>query len=178
MFAMARRRLLSRWLGDGMTGVIGASVLGWGLRKLRDGLRRDAEVLDVSKLVPGEQYTVVTRPAPTRRERKLERKSVRADRRAAKATAPTRRQRHSAAELRRAERRVRRVDPNSARGRRRNEQLALRRAAHESSLALTPKQQRLVARRDDALNALVAAREASLTRAKRKVPPPRRRTFR
>ncbi|MCC6225268.1 MAG: hypothetical protein IT195_02525 [Microthrixaceae bacterium] len=102
MVPLLRDRLVSRWLGGGFTGALGAGVIGWGLRKLREGLRREPELLDVSKLVPGETYTITTKPAPRRRERKLAQRVVKAERKARRAgrvTTPTPRGQRRLAEL-------------------------------------------------------------------------------
>lgn len=178
MAAIIRQRVLSRWLGDGFAGALGAGILGWGFRKLRDGIRREPQVLDVAKLVAGERYTVVTRPAPNRRERRLERRFDRSDRRARRATAPTRRQRRSAARLARTERRVEKADPTTPKGRRLATERARRRARHEAITTPTPKQRRAVARRDRLEADLRTTRDAALARARRRAPSPRQRTFR
>lgn len=95
MPSLIRQRILSRWLGDGLSGALGASLIGWGVGKIREGLRRQPEVLDVSRLVPGETYTIVTLPPPRRRERKLAKRVKRAERkagRALRAKSPSQRQ--------------------------------------------------------------------------------------
>lgn len=97
-------KAISQLVGDGF----GAEVTGRASAYLVDEARKavDRDEIPVSKvrLVPGESYTVVARPAPTRHERKLARRKAalqEADRRLGR---PTKRQRRSARKLRSAQR--------------------------------------------------------------------------
>lgn len=71
MASIVRTRVLSRVFGEGVTGVVGVAVASWAIDKVREGIGSDPELLDISQLKAGETYTIVTRPAPSRRERKL-----------------------------------------------------------------------------------------------------------
>ncbi len=71
MASIIRTRVLSRVFGEGVTGVVGVAVASWAIDKVREGIGSDPELLDISQLKAGETYTIVTRPAPSRRERKL-----------------------------------------------------------------------------------------------------------
>ena len=178
MAGVLRTQLLRRVFGDGPGGVAGAAVASWGLSKVAEGIRRDEQVLDVSKLRVGETYTIVTRPAPTRRERKLAKRARRADRKATAATKPHRAQRRTAARLEKVQRRAAKADPTSTRG--------AKLAAAERDLEMryqrlsahTPKQRQLLARREAWVSALEAERAASLAKARRKARPPRRKVWR
>jgi len=173
-----RQRVLSRWLGDGLTGALGASLIGWGIGKLGEGLRKDPEVLDVSKLIPGETYTVVTRPAPRRRERKLERRATRATAEADRRSRPTRAQRRTDKAAARARRRAGRADPTTRSGQRRLATAADLEAKSAKLAVPSAKQRAAVAARDRAQAALAAERERAQQRSRRDARPPRRVTFR
>jgi hypothetical protein len=112
MAGVIRSRLLTRLFGGGPGAVAGAAVVSWGLRKVREG--RQPEVLNVSRLVPGETYTVGTRPAPDRKERRLAKRSARLHRRLEKELRPTRAQRRADRRFRRFERKAVRADAGSA----------------------------------------------------------------
>ena len=65
MAGMIRTRIVHRVFGDGFSGVVASSVVTWGLAKVGEGIRKEDEVIDVSRLRVGETYKVMTRPAPT-----------------------------------------------------------------------------------------------------------------
>lgn len=106
LWSLVWARSVSHLLGDG----IGAEVAGRASAYLVDEARKavEREEIPVStvRLRPGESYTVVARPAPTRSERRLSKRKAalqEADRRFGRST---RRQRRVARELRSVQRRV------------------------------------------------------------------------
>jgi hypothetical protein len=113
MGAVIRARILTKVLGGGPAGLAGAAALRWGWQKLREG--REEEVLAVSRLKPGETYTVVTRPAPRRQERKLAKRSSALHDQLDKVRRPTRKQRKAARSFEKAERKALKARPGSAR---------------------------------------------------------------
>lgn len=98
--------LISRAVGDGL----GAEVAGRASVYLVDEARKavDREEVPVTqvRLRPGETYTVLARPAPTRRERQLARRKAALSARNREMDRPTRRQRRAARRLRSSQRRL------------------------------------------------------------------------
>src|SRR3954452_24822175 len=119
MTAVIRTKILQRYFGEGVTGFVATAGATWGLAKLREGFGVDDEVIDVSRLRVGETYSIVTRPAPTRAERRLAVKSARASSKAHKATRPTSSDRRLARSLERAQKKVAKAPEGSAKARRR-----------------------------------------------------------
>jgi hypothetical protein len=177
MAAVIRTRIARRFFGEGMGGVVASSLVSWGLAKLGEGLRHEEEVLDVSKLRVGETYTIVTRPAPTREERKLAVRSAKADEKARKAERPTAAQRRTARSLERAQRKANRTKPHTRRGERRRRQANELEVRYRREAERTPRQRELRARADAAQAAYEAARGHSLERSRRKARPERRRVW-
>jgi len=165
MAAVIRARILTKVLGGGPAGLAGAAALRWGWEKLRED--REEEVLAISRLKPGETYTVVTRPAPTRKERKLAERSLDLHERLDKASRPKRAQRKADRAYRRAERKALRAKPGSAR-----EAKWARRArgiaAWQATLASPSKRQRALERKVGAVDSrLVEVRAAALGKARK-----------
>src|SRR3954452_21187285 len=119
MTAVIRTKILQRYFGEGVTGFVATAGATWGLAKLREGFGVDDEVIDVSRLRIGETYSIVTRPAPTRAERKLAVKSARASERAHKATRPTGAEKRTARALERAQYKAAKAPEGSAKAARR-----------------------------------------------------------
>ncbi len=163
MAAIIRTKILTKVFGGGAGGVVGAAAVSFAMKQLRQ--HDDPEVLDVSKLVPGETYTVVTRPAPTRKVRKLEKKASKAESRLSAELAPTRQQRRAERELKVATRKAAKAKADTRRYRKsatRAEAASRRRAA----LAAPTSRQRKLERRAAALEvALAAKRTAQLEKA-------------
>jgi hypothetical protein len=174
---VVRTQVLRRLFGGGTTGAIGAGLASWGLDRLSEGIRHDAEVLDVSKLRVGETYTVVTRPAPTRRERKLASRLDAAERRVRAATKPTGPQRRAARALERAQRRAGRARPGSPKAERLQAEADALEARYRRMTRRTPKQARVIAERDAVRARYDAERATALAAARRSARPPRRRTW-
>ena len=99
-------KAISKAIGDGF----GADVAGRASAYLVDEARKavDRDEIPVShvRLRPGESYTVVARPAPTRQERRLARRKRSLQTQDRQLGRPSRAQRRSARKLRRAQRRL------------------------------------------------------------------------
>ena len=178
MTAVIRTRALRRVFGDGFSGMVASSLVTWGITKLGEGLRHDDEVIDVSNLRVGETYTVVTRPAPTRAERKLAVKAAKASERAHKATRPSGDERRTARSLERVQKKLAKVRVDSSKAAKLRAESAKLEARYAKATARTPKQQAFVAKAEAAQREYEAAREASLAKARRKARPPRKRVWR
>jgi hypothetical protein len=176
--AVIRTRLLRRTFGDGFGGVVASAVVTWGVKKLREGLAPGDEVIDVSTLRVGETYSIVTRPAPSRSERKLAAKSAKASRLAHKATRPGAGERRTARDIERVQRKLARATAGSRKARRLQAESAKLEARYARATARTPRQRAYVARAEEAQLAYETAREASLHKARRKARAPRKRVWR
>lgn len=165
MAAIIRTKILTKVFGGGAGGVIGAAAVSFAMKQLRQ--RDEPEVLDVSKLVPGESYSVVTRPAPTRKVRKLEKKAAKVESRLAAELAPTRQQRRAERELKVATRKAAKAKADT----RRYRKWATRAAAasqRRAALAAPTSRQRKLERRAAALEVAVAAKKAAQLEKSRK----------
>ena len=108
-------KLVSNAHGDGFEADLTGRASAYLVDEARKAVERDEVPVSKVRIRPGETYTVVARPAPTRRERKLAARqaSLRdADRRMGRAT---RRQRHVARQLRSSQRRLDRRRPGTRR---------------------------------------------------------------
>lgn len=108
-------KLLAQLFGEGF----GADIAGRGVVYLADGarsaLRKDEERLTRTRLRPGDTYTVVTRPRPTRRERKLATATRAVEQRYRHASRPSRSQFRAASKLSKTQRRLGQARPGSRR---------------------------------------------------------------
>jgi hypothetical protein len=175
---VARTQILRRVFGGGTTGAIGAAVASWAVDHLSDGIRHRDELLDISTLRVGETYTVVTRPAPTRRERKLASRLETAERRARAATKPTGPQRRAARSLVRAQRRGAMARPDSPKALRLQAEADTLEDRYRRIARRTPRQLRVIAERDAVRAQYESERARALAAARRSARPPRRRTWR
>ncbi len=107
---MILKWLLARLLGNLFGEGFGADLAGRGVVYLgdqaRDALRKDEERVTLARLRPGETYTVVARPKPTRRERKLAAAQRGVEQRFDKASRPSRAQLRAGRRLERTQRRL------------------------------------------------------------------------
>jgi len=97
-------KLVSKALGDGFAADVTGRASAYLVDEARKAVDRDEIPVSKVRLRPGESYTVIARPAPTRRERKLAARQAalrEADRRLGRAT---RRQRRVARRLRSSQR--------------------------------------------------------------------------
>jgi hypothetical protein len=106
---------LSRLFGQGFA----ADLAGRGVVYLADGVRTSArhepESVTLSRISPGETYTVIARPRPTRKERKLAASKRAVERRHERAAHPNRSQLRAAKRLAATQRRLDRARPGSRR---------------------------------------------------------------
>jgi hypothetical protein len=153
------------------------SLAGWAWRKLAEGVRHDPELLDVSTLKPGETYTITTRPAPSRRERKLAKKTGAAQAKVDKATRTTRSQRGTARALDRARRKAAKATTGSAAHMEQTQRAAKLETRYDVLVAHTERQQRLIDTLTTLQAELQAEQDARLVKARKKAPHPRRRVW-
>ncbi len=165
MGAVIRARILQRVFGGGPAGLAAVAAFRWGWQKFREG--RQPDVLAVSTLKPGETYTVVTRPAPGRKERTLAKRSAALHERLEKASRPTRAQRKADRNYRKAERKAVRAKAGSAR----EERWARRArtlASEQARLSQPSRRQRALERKAaQADERLDAVRQRTLAKARR-----------
>ena len=178
MREVIRTRILRRWFGDGFGGFIATSIATWAFAQLREGISKKDEVIDVSQLRVGETYTVMTRPPPTRAERKLAVKSAKASERMHKATRPTSSERRTARELEKVQRKLAKAPAGSSKAARLRSESGRIEARYAKATAHTPRQRAYVEKAEAAQLAYEEARAASLAKARRKARPPRRRVWR
>lgn len=164
-------KAISKAIGDGF----GADVAGRASAYLVDEARKavDRDEIPVShvRLRPGESYTVVARPAPTRQERKLARRKSALQAQERHLGAATRRQRRLARKLRSAQRRVDRRRPGTRRHAAAVATEAVRGARFDAAMEPTRKQAAVHAelgRITDELDLLRASRFAAV-REKRRI---------
>lgn len=108
-------KLISKALGDGFAADLTGRASAYLVDEARKAVERDEIPVTKVRIRPGETYTVVARPAPTRQERKLAARQAslrETDRRLGRAT---RRQRRAARKLRSAQRRLDRRRPGTRR---------------------------------------------------------------
>ncbi len=177
MFAALRQRLIQRWFGDGLAGAMFLALGGWAWRQFREGLRHEPELLDVSTLKPGETYTITTRPAPSRRERKIAKRADAARTKAERATRTTRAQRKTGRALERARRKAGKAKPGSVAQTEQSARVSVLEQRAAALGAYTAKQQRLVDNLATLEAELRAEQDARLAAARKHVPPARRRTW-
>ena len=177
MFAVLRQRLARRWFGDGVAGAMALSLATWAGGKLAEGIRHEPELLDVSHLKPGETYTILTRPAPTPRERQLMKKRAAAQAKLARATRSTRAQRRTARAIARAIRKADKARAGSAAWHEHTLRAELLEQRYDTLSAHTPRQQRLIDTLEGIQSELQAEQDAHLAKARKKVRPPRRRIW-
>lgn len=178
MLSALRQRVLASVLGGGLTGTLTASAGSWLFRQASDAISRQPELLDVSTLVPGETYVVSTRPAPKRRERRAAAELAATRRTVARRTAPDRSARRTRRKLTSARKRLRSARPQSKRA------IKLEREVRRlderfEELTAPSRRTRKLQRRAAALEIAVdLERSKAMTKAARRVPPARERTFR
>lgn len=95
MPSVLRTRVLRRLFGSGIDGIIALAVVDAMLERVRRA-RTEGEVVLRARLDVGETYTLSTRPAPDRKERKLLAAGAATRSRLERAERPTRRRRASA----------------------------------------------------------------------------------
>ena len=173
LLATLRQQALSKLFGDGASGVIAAAVAAWAADQAREALRRTPQLLDTTKLIPGETYTVRTRPPLDRSERRLTTQYESASRALAKLAQPSRAQMRVATRLAKAQRRADRRPGDLSRA----VDAEVLGIEFDKLMAPTAKQQKLLKEVDRLDRELEARRAAALAAHRRHRRPPRARRF-
>ena len=173
VLASLRQQALSKLFGEGTGGVVAAAVAGWAADQLRQSWRRTPQLLDTATLIPGETYTVRTRPPLDRVERRLTARYESASDALAKMARPNRQQRRTAIRLATAQRRAARRPDDPARAAD-AEELGRK---FDALMTPTSRQRKLVAEVDRLGTELEARREAALSSRRRPSRPSRSRRF-
>ncbi len=118
MLSALRGRVFDWVFGGGFQGELAERGVNWLGRETRKAIDREPEQLTTVRLQPGETYTVIARPRPTRQERKLAARAKALARADEQMSRPTRRQLRAARRLRGAQRRLDRRRPGTRRYRR------------------------------------------------------------
>ena len=173
-----RTRVIARLYGEGIGASVAGVVSDRAITALQQSLRREPELLDVSTLVPGERYVISTRPAPDRKERKLDKRAQVARKRLDRAVALSRRERQVVTGLAEARRIAASASPGSRRARKAEAAIAVLEPKVAKVTATTPRRRALQLHADEAVARLERHREARLVKARRRAPRPRERVFR
>lgn len=115
MLENLRSALMAAIFGSGLAREVGDRGLTWLSRETRDAIARDDQPLTKARLKPGESYTVLARPKPTRSERRLARTVAALTEAEAKLSVATRKQKRVARRLARSQRRLARRKPGTRR---------------------------------------------------------------
>lgn len=168
MLQRARSHVLQWIFGEGLQGELAERGMDWLARETHKAIDREPERLTSVKLQPGETYTVIARPRPTRVERRTADRAKALARLDERMSRPTRRQLRAARRLRRAQRRVERRRPGSRR--RRRALVVERSAGRRFDRVMAPSRRLARVRRDraEAEAELVVLREASYAAARRR----------
>jgi hypothetical protein len=118
MLHSIRSRLLHLVFGEGFQGDLADRGITWLARESRQAIDREPERITSVSLRPGETYTVIARPRPTRTERKTAARAKSLAELDEKMSRPTRKQLRAARRLRKAQRRLDRRRAGTARHRR------------------------------------------------------------
>jgi len=102
-------RLLGNLFGEGFAADLAGRGVVYLADEARGALRKDEERVTLARLRPGETYTVIARPRPTRRERRLAASQRSVERRFEKVTRPNRAQLRAARRLARTQARLERA---------------------------------------------------------------------
>lgn len=115
MLKRLRLLVLDRVFGQGMSGFLAASAVGW----LVDQIRAvdEPERLDTARLQPGETYLVTTRPAMSRAERRDVKRRAKVGAALQKESTPSRKLRRSAKQLDARQQKLATAKPGSKRRR-------------------------------------------------------------
>ncbi len=172
ILALLRRHAMSKVFGEGASGVVAASALAWLVEQIRESGER-SHVLDTTRLVPGETYTVRTRPPMDAAERRLTGRYEKASKALAAASRPSGRQLRAASALSKAQRRADRRPDDAA-------------AAHKAEVlgerfdrltVVSPRHRALIDEVDRLDRELEARREAAIRSQRLHRRPPESRRF-
>lgn len=106
---------ISKLVGDGIGAEVAGRASAYLVDEARKAVERDEVPVTSVRLRPGETFTVLARPAPTRSERRLAARKATLQQTDRRLSRPTRRQRRSARHLRRLQRRLDRRRPGTRR---------------------------------------------------------------
>ena len=172
ILALLRRQVMSKVFGEGASGVVAASALAWLVEQLRESGEK-SHILDTSRLVPGETYTVRTRPPMDSAERRLAARYEKASKALAAASRPSGRQLRAASALAKAQRRADRR-PDDASAARKAEVLGMR---FDRLTVVSSRHQALIDEVDRLDRELEVRREAAIRSIGRRRRPPQTRRF-
>lgn len=99
--------------GGGFTADVASRGISYLTQETIRAIRNEDEFVTRQRLQPGETYTVIARPAPSRRERKLAKSESKLRRQYESLSAPSRKQKRIARDLAKAQRKTDRARPGS-----------------------------------------------------------------
>ncbi len=155
-----------RVLGDGLMGELAGRGISYLGDNVREALRHADESVSSVRLEPGERYTVIARPAPTRAERKLSDRERTLREQHRRASRPSRAQLKAARRLARTQRRLDRTKPGSRRSRRLERRERRRGARFDRVMTPTKKQAKLSASLERTSAELAERRATSFAKAR------------
>jgi len=117
-----RDRVIGLAFGNTAQGLLGATMVVWALDKANEAKR--GVTLDVAHVRPGETYTVTTRPAPGRKERKAEKRALELQRQLRRVEVSPRKVRAAEREVSAAARKLEKTHPGTRSAARRRKALA------------------------------------------------------
>ncbi len=167
--------VLARLFGDGLSADLAARGTVYLAEGLRDSLDRPEERLTRVRLRPGDTYTVIARPAASRRERRLAARQRSLRDRDRRMSRPSRRQLRAARRLERTQVRLDRVRPGGRRARRLAEAEERRGDCFDKVMRPTKRQARSHAELASVTEELADARQVSFELARSHRPRTRRR---
>lgn len=180
MLQRLRLQVLNRVFGQGMSGFVAASLVGWLIDQIRAG--DDPERLDVARLQPGETYLVTTRPPMSRAERRDRKRRDKVAAALEKESAPSRKLRRTTRRLDTRQRKLTKAKPGSKRARELEAETAELAARVARLAAPTPRRTMLEAAATVLDQRLADHRDAAIAAARKKSGAarrsPRTRTFR
>ncbi len=118
MLENLRSAIMRALFGAGLGGEIADRGINWLSSQTREAIARDPQPVTEARLEPGETYTIIARPKPTRTERKLAKRQsglAAAERKLSRATA---KQKRAARKLQKLQRRMKRTRRGSRKYRR------------------------------------------------------------
>ncbi len=124
MLENLRSAIMRALFGAGVGSEIANRGINWLSSQTREAIARDPQPVTQARLEPGETYTVIARPKPTRTERKLANRQAGLAGAEKKLSRPTTKQKRSARKLQKLQRRMQRT----RRGSRKYRRLAAREA--------------------------------------------------
>jgi hypothetical protein len=159
-----RQQVLDRIFGQGTTGFLAATAAGWLIDQVREAGK--PELLDTSRLRPGETYLVTTRPPMKRSERTMRRRRDAAAAQLDRLGRPNRKVLRTARKLSTAQRRAERRPVGSSSQARAERMAAELGTRFDRLTEPTPKQRKLETQVAELDAALAAYRGAAVAKAR------------